>query len=182
MSKSVNTSACPFQGYVPKYWPLRPHRCGMDHGGLPLTSQGLMLQPDSPPTSLHSKGHGGHKICYLRKTWWIPEAGQAQANYTPGETRHICSTPLGWHSVLSWGTGKDPLMTAPWTNRCFWRFIIPGCIQSCHTALVYECERNEVSSCSGNIKTNSLRLLICEKSSAVWLQTSKEEDAGQVFT
>lgn len=124
MSKSVNTSACPFHGYVHKQWPPRPHRCATDHGGLPLTSPGRMLQPGSPPTSLHSKGHAGHKIFCLRETWWIPEAGQAQANYTPRETHWAHLLSFAWVTLcLSGGPRKDPLTTAPWTNRCFWRFI-----------------------------------------------------------
>lgn len=44
----------------------------------------LLQQHRSPPTSLHGKGHAGHMTCYLKRTWWIPKAGQAQSNYTPG--------------------------------------------------------------------------------------------------
>lgn len=44
----------------------------------------LLQQHSSPPTSLHGKGHAGHMTRYLKRTWWIPKAGQAQSNYTPG--------------------------------------------------------------------------------------------------
>lgn len=44
----------------------------------------LVQQRSSPLTSLHGKGHADHMTCYLRRTWWIPKAGHAQSNYTPG--------------------------------------------------------------------------------------------------
>lgn len=50
----------------------------------PLRFTVLLQQRSSPPPSLHGKGHTGHMTCYLKKTWWIPKAGRAQSNYTPG--------------------------------------------------------------------------------------------------
>lgn len=150
MSKTVNTSVCPFHGYVPKHWPLRPHRCGIDHSE-------LMLQPGSPPASLHSKGHGGHKIRYLRGTCRIPEAGRAHANATPGEMQHICETSLRSHSVSSLccleALKKIHFRLYLKPVGFFWSFIT-HCrpVRFWCPALVHESYWNAVLPCSGNNK------------------------------
>lgn len=37
--------------------------------------------------------------CYLKSTQWIPEAGQAQSNYTPGRHGAFAQTAAEWDSV-----------------------------------------------------------------------------------
>lgn len=117
---------------------------------------GLIQQPGSPPTSLHGKGHAGHTTCYLRKIWWIPEAGQAQSNYTPGETRHICWTLLEWHSVCLQALVRihSPVHLKP--RNVFEvhnsRWVFTGTSNRTTPPLGYEFQQNTVSSCSGNNK------------------------------
>ena len=57
-----------------------------------------LRQQCSPPTSLHGKGHAGLMTCYLKRTWWILKAGQAQSNYTPG--RHGAFAELRLSDIL----------------------------------------------------------------------------------
>lgn len=142
---------------------------------------GIIQQPGSPPTSLHGKGHAGHTTCYLRKIWWIPETGQAQSNYTPGETQRICWTLLEWHSCL------QVLVRIHSRVHLESRNVFEVHNSRVHAIVLHyhlgmNSSKTRFHPAVGTTKENSPSPLICEKSCAGWLQTSKVEDARQVFT
>lgn len=85
MSQTVNISPCPFHRYMHTFGPHTcPRHCANRVAPASLRLALLLQQRSSPSMSLHGKGHAGHMTCYLKRTWWIPRAGQAQSNYTPG--------------------------------------------------------------------------------------------------
>lgn len=95
MSQWVNISACPFHRYT--YGPhTRPLRRAADH---PSLRSPHSLGRQKLPTYISSSERSGrpHDLLFEEDPVDIPEAGQAQSNYTPGKTRRICWT---WVEIL----------------------------------------------------------------------------------